>query len=308
MTSKITQKCSEGNIETSEQNENPKSRHRAYCFTDFTRKEPLFDKDIMKYLCYSPEVTPTTNRHHWQGYFYLHDGKTMSAATKVFKDRKISVKFCLGSPEENRIYCGAEDYTFKDKTKLKNPLFKEFGKIPSQGERIDLKKIKNEIMNGKSVDEIAEENAYAYHQYGRTLEKLETIYLKKNFRTEMTKCIWYWGRTGVGKSHKAFENYSDKTHYLHELNDKGWWDDYRGQETVIFNEFRGEIKYNDLLELVDKWPKKVPRRGCKPIHFTSKLIIITSPMPPEECYLANYTSTKDNIEQLLRRIEVIHLH
>lgn len=299
---KTTQKCSEGNIETSEQS--AKGRHRAYCFTSFNLTEPVM-MDCMKYLCYSPEVCPTTQKPHWQGYFYLFDQKTMSAACKVFKDYKISVKVALGNVDENRIYCGADKYEKDGKIKERNPDFKEFGVAPAQGKRCDLDCIKDEILNGKKVDDIVMERPMMYHQYGRTLDRIEEIVLRKKWRKWMTTCDWYWGKTGVGKSCKAFENYNPETHYPFEFNDGGFWNGYTGQEIVIINEFRGEINYNELLELIDMHPKNVKIKGKSTVPFLAKHIIITSPLPPWEVY--SYQQGLDSLDQLTRRINVIEL-
>jgi hypothetical protein len=119
----------------------------------------------------------------------------------------------------------------------------------------------------------------------------------------MTKAEWIYGSTGTGKSHYAFNNYSPDTHYLYP-NDGGWWDGYTGQEIVIINEFRGGIMYSELLELLDKWPKTVRRRGREPVPFLAKLVIITSSLHPKNIY-QGVLEKDDSIDQLLRRIKVI---
>ena len=57
--------------------------------------------------------------------------------------------------------------------------------------------------------------------------------------------------------------------------DNDWQDGYTGQETVIINDFRGGIKYAVLLQLIDKWPAFVSRRGREPAPFLAKHVIIT---------------------------------
>lgn len=66
----------------------------------------------------------------------------------------------------------------------------------------------------------------------------------------MAEGLWLHGRTGVGKSHRAFEGYHPETHYVWKM-DGGRQDGYVGQETVIID---GEIPIYDLLMLLKKWP------------------------------------------------------
>jgi len=141
--------------------------------------------------------------------------------------------------------------------------------------------------------------------YGRTLSKIEDICMRKRYRTEMTTCTWYHGKTGVGKSHKAFEGFTPDTHYVWKTNDNGWQDGYQQQEIVIINDFRGEIKYNDMLNLIDKWAYTIPRRGREPMPFTSKHVIVTSSLPPDQVFTRRLE--EDSLEQLIRRIDVVEL-
>lgn len=123
----------------------------------------------------------------------------------------------------------------------------------------------------------------------------------------MTKGIWYWGKTGVGKSHKVYADtsYNVSTHYDYPY-DNGWWDGYRQQKYVIFNDFRDELKFNELLRIVDKWPFSVKRRCREPMPFLSEIVMITSSCPPEEIY-RNSLSENDKLDQFHRRFNVIEL-
>lgn len=120
----------------------------------------------------------------------------------------------------------------------------------------------------------------------------------------MTTCQWFWGRTGVGKSHAIYKDYHPTTHYLWK-NNNGFWDGYTGQKYVIMNDFRGEIPYNELLQIIDKWPYKVNIKYREPRQFVSEHVFITSSLPPGLVY--NRRVVEDSIEQLLRRVEVIEV-
>lgn len=283
---KTAQKCS-GNTKT--EHCDSTKRNRSWSFTAFD-KEPEFDSLHMSYLIFGEEKCPDTDRLHWQSFVHFHNAKTFSAVRKYFPG--VHIEMSKGTPEENMAYC-AKDLDFK-----------EFGTRPSQGKRTDLVDLCARIMKGDSVDSVALENPAMFHQYGRTLERIETITLRKKFRTEYTKGIWYWGETGVGKSHKAFEGFSPETHYVYR-NDRDWWDGYKGQDTVIINEFRGEIEYKKLLELVDKWPHYVCTRAKETLPFISKTVIVTSSLPPDEVYKRR--NAKDSLKQFHRRFTTINL-
>lgn len=306
------QKCPEGNTETSGQNADSSGRDRSWCFTSFkmdkTPLEKCADIDKVRWLIWAPEICPTSERPHWQCYVYLRDKASRKTLQRIFSGEKFNCRIANGSFEDQINYIRGP-YKKDDKEKPFNPDWQEYGKQPEQGKRKDLDQLRDSIMNGEqTVDQICESNPVMYHQYGRTLNKLEEIALRRKFRTEMTKGIWYWGPTHTGKSHNTFEGFHPDTHYLLNHRDGGWWDGYTGQDTVILNEFRASdiYTYDYILELVDKWPMKVNRRGREPLPFISKTVIITSSLHPEDIFWRR--NEKDSLEQLKRRFTFIHLN
>lgn len=287
-----------------------------WCFTlnNYTKQEEQALKNWIgpSYIVFGYEVGEECGTPHLQGYVEFEKSIRREKISDFFP--RMSLFYRLGTSLRASNYCkkGKQEKDEWEKHHEEGPnwgleaVFHEKGTISvsEQGKRTDLLAIRDEIVNGRTVKDIAMEKPMVYHQYGRTLNFIEDIVLQRNSRTEMTQCKWYWGPTDVGKSHTAFENFSDETHYLWP-NDGRWWDSYVQQETVIFNDFRGEIDYQTMLCLIDKWPYQVSRRGRSPMPFTSKFIIITSSLPPDRVYRRRLQ--EDAIEQLLRRIEVIHL-
>lgn len=275
---------------------NVKQRLRSWFLTinnytqdDIDRAE-VFIQNTALYGIYCEEVgeqgTP-----HLHIYFRMKDGKTFMKIKKLFP--RANIKVALGNDNDNYIYCS------------KDGKYKEFGEKSNQGARTDLDKVKQEIIDGKKVDEIVMEDPFFYHQYGRTLHKIEDLRMRKVFRNHMTEGLWIYGKTGTGKSEYAFTDYTPETHYVWKY-DNGWQDGYTQQDIVIIDEFRGQIPFSELLMLIDKHPNaSVRRRGREPMPFVSKKVIITSSMRPEEVYYN--LSANDKIEQLLRRIKIIEL-
>jgi len=255
----------------------------------------------------TPEGTP-----HLQAYIYKKSKISFAGLKK--RNPTAHIEPALGNAQHNHDYCKKGEQPKKEweALKTKGPLygknadFKEFGTLPEQGKRTDLEEIATAIMKGETtVEKVLETQPTIYHNYGRTLNALEDLKQRKLYRKETTTCIWYHGPTGTGKSHTAFLNFTPETHYVYKNSDKGWWDGYKQQETVIINEFRGSIPYSFLLELIDKYPVDVPRRGREPMPFLSKKIIITSALIPEEIY--HNLSQHDSLEQLYRRIQLIDM-
>lgn len=271
-----------------------KSRNYCYTLNNFSDTEVIDIRNwlYVKYNLIGYEVgeegTP-----HLQGYVEWSTPRGLKVLKKL--NVRIHWEICKGTQKHNIDYC------------KKGGKFEEVGSPKKQGERSDLNVLKDSIVSGTKVVDIMMDNPIIYHQYGRTLTTIEDEVLRRKWRTEMTKCVWIWGGTGLGKSHEAFLGFAmfnPDTHYVVNMQEvkKGWWDGYRQQKFVIINDFRGEIPYAELLNLCDKWPHSVGRRNRMPMPFLSEMIIITSSKSPGGVY--KNVLRNESIDQLLRRIEV----
>lgn len=277
------------------------AKTRWFCITQWNLKtdyEKIIEKNQIRYIAYGEETCPTTGRKHHQLFCYFWKARTTGARNlkkigAMWGEVHCNVEPMRGKITENEAYCSKESKLI------------EMGEKPSPGARGDLDETKQMILDGSlTADQVLEDNPQMYHQYGRTIEKLEILSLRKKWRTEMTKGIWYHGGTGIGKSHKAFEGYNPSTHYIKNLNED-WWDGYKGQPTVILNEFRGQIRFSELLDLCDKWPKTVKWRGKESVPFLAREVIITSIFSPKDCY-ANLVGDEP-WEQFERRFRIVDL-
>lgn len=228
---------------------------------------------------------------HVQGAVYFHSLKSLRTLKKL-QPRAHWLKMC-GTWKQ------ASDYARKD-----GDILIDEGEPPEQGKRTDVLHLKEKIDEGGTIEDCYELDFTAMTRVHKSIKEYQDIKRRRLHRTWMTEGVWFWGETGVGKSHKAFENYNPDTTYVWK-SDNGWWDAYDGQEVVIMNDFRADIKYNELLQLVDKWPHMVSRRGREPTPFLAKKVIITSSLPPEEVY--HNVNEKDSIAQLKRRFTIINL-
>lgn len=272
------------------------SKYRNWCFTINNPEEsddPVLD-DRMKYVKWQLELG-VSGTPHYQGLVIMNHPCRMATMKELFPRAHLEPMISLK---------GSMAYVEKQEGRVSGPW--ELGEKPkAQGSRTDLAELTDRIVDGGiTSDQLAVHHPELYHQYGRTFHKVEDITLRSKYRTHMTAGIWLYGETGVGKSYTAFKNYSPDTHYVWK-NDNSWQDGYTGQGTVIINDFRGHIPYDELLQMVDKWPYFVPRRGREPAPFLAHTVIITSALPPEQVY--NRRDENDSIEQLRRRFIITHM-
>ena len=183
------------------------SKSHSFVVTNWNCNEEAFYEKLVtppsqvRFIAWGLEHAPSTGKPHHQAYVYFHNARSTSkrnCATigKMFGDIHCNVECMLGSFQHNESYCSKEGQLNK------------FGDEPKQGLRGDLNETRDLILDGTlTADDVCAQDPSTFHQYGRTLDRLESIALRKKFRTEMTKCTWYTGPSGAGKSHKIFEDY-----------------------------------------------------------------------------------------------------
>lgn len=104
-----------------------------------------------------------------------------------------------------------------------------------RGTRTDLDDVADAVKEGQSVQTIAATYPTAYIKYHNGIEKLHRLAHDKP-RERAPDIVVLVGPPGVGKSPYVLQTYPDA--YYHTANCK-WWQNYTGQEVVVFEEFEG---------------------------------------------------------------------
>lgn len=112
----------------------------------------------------------------------------------------------------------------------------------------------------------------------------------------------FWGRTGTGKSRRAWEEAGMDAFPKDPLSK--FWDGYRGHRHVVFDEFRGTISISHILRWFDRYPVIVEVKGGS-VVFSATKIWITSNLDPRLWYPDIDQETQ---EALLRRLTITHFH
>lgn len=257
-----------------------------------------FDNVIQKMRMWEPDVTRLQVSREWgeEGKEHLQCKVTWRVAKRWSAMKKLIHPHHF---ERSISTCFA--YTVK-LNKADKPEIYIDNRAP--GQRNDLDKMKTMIDSGADDSDLWSEHFGSMLRYHKGMNTYRDLVNRKTKRTWMTHGEWLWGATGTGKSHKAFTE--NPNAYVLDSEDNGWWDGYEGEDVVIINEFRGEIRYKELLDLVDKWPKKVRRRNREPTQFLAKKVVITSSRHPRDIY-KRQAEEGDAFEQLERRFRIIQM-
>ena len=186
-----------------------------------------------------------------------------------------------------------------------------------QGARKDIKENIDAIMSGDlTTTDILLENPEMFTQHGRAMQAAQDVRNRRIFRTWVTEGIWFWGRSGLGKSarcrywrvgdppggdlwkarHDAGEFDPKITYIVPDcaLKSRNFYEGYDGQDIIVFEEFRGSHKeFTELLKLMDNVPLWVDQKGKATVPFMAKLVLFNSVWEPAAAFAGVYTKSRD---------------
>lgn len=257
----------------------PAARH--YCFTSFEDHCPVFTEGgHVRYMIYQRERCPKTFKEHWQGYVELKrpivvGNLLKKTGLKALLQSELHAEPRRGTRDQARAYCMKED------TRLWGPY--EFGSwdLGGQGARSDLKSATDMVKRGASDADIANDHPVTFARMSRGLRDLRCALSSKR-RAWKTHVSVYWSvESGTGKSMTAHDELPDAFVMTDE---KGWWDGYTGQKDVIIDDFRAKnFSESFMLNLLDRYPMRVPIKGAS-VEFAAERLIITSNDDPSDWY------------------------
>ena len=256
----------------------------------------------LTYWCMCDEIGKN-NTYHTHLFIY----KTTQITFQTIKNKfpTAHIDYCRGTCAENRNYIRKEgDYANTDKaeTNLKDT-FEEMCEMPEehQGRRNDLHTLYGLIKDGCSNYDILESNP----EYMLQLDKIEQCrqivkneHYKNTFRE--LEVFYHFGKTGKGKTRYVMEKYGYEnvcrvTDYQHPF------DNYKGQDVIVFEEFRSSLKIQDMLNYLDGYPLDLPCRYQNKVACFTKVYILSN-ISLDEQYVDIQEKHKETWLAFLRRI------
>jgi len=244
--------------------------------------------DILKnsnplYLVYGPEKCPTTGKEHYQCFVHYRLQKYQTAMRKLYTGHDVQI--ARGTAEQNRRYI-VGPYHKDGKEKPFNPDAVEIGQIPEQGKRNDINEFIKAIKQGRREDDLDDDFGLLRAKYARFEEKKINECAKKKAKIMFKENIVpevhvRWGPPRTGKTRFVYEKHGVDNVFRLTGGDgsKGsiWWSSYDGQEVILLDEFRGQMNWDYLLQLTDRYPMELQTKGgstwrcCKYIYICSNI-------------------------------------
>lgn len=187
----------------------------------------------------------------------------------------------------------------------------------NKGRRSDLEDIAELLDKGLTPIEILNEN-FAFRKYEKMIKSAfidkrinETPLIKEMYNE------WHVGASGSGKTYYYYqlcEKYSPENIYLATDFESGGFDFYieQGAPPILFmDEFKGNMRFSQLLTILDKYSRIQTHCRYSNTYNLWTRCVITSIFPPDEVYammVDDDKKSRDKIDQLLRRLDVIVYH
>lgn len=234
-----------------------------------------------------------------------------SAIKKLFPT--IHIEPTRGNKEQAEDYINKRGkFHEKNTTLIVPPVY--HGDIKAQqGKRSDLIMIEDFINEGLTPSRIMDMDI-RFRRYESMIRK---AYFSKRFKEtpSFRNIVVYWhvGESGSGKSYSQIElldKYGAENVYILTDYDNGGLDMYEGQKILFMDEFKGNMRFSTLLQILDKYRCQIHCRYCN-IYALWSEVHITSIYPPEEAYkfmVEKQNQQIDTVKQLLRRISYICYH
>lgn len=271
-------------------------------FTHDKLKELASNLKGLIYWCMSDEIGEN-NTYHTHFYLAFKDACRFSTLKNLFEGAHFEM--AKGTSQQNRDYVFKEGKWEKDKKKETN-LFdthEEFGEMPieRQGHRSDIEDLYDMVKQGMTNYEILE-NAPQYMLNIEKVEKVRQIIKDERYKNEFryVNVNYIYGSTGVGKTRGIMEMYG-YTNVFRVTDYEHPFDNYKGQDVIIFEEFRSSLKIQDMLNYLDGYPLELPCRYANKIACFTKVYIITN-IPLSDQYENMQRDCIETWKAFLRRI------
>lgn len=268
-------------------------------------KSTLQGMKAVIYWCLCDEIGKNET-YHTHVFLMGNNGILFSTVKKRFP--KAHIDYCRGTATENRDYIRKEGKykgTSKEETNIKET-FEESGDCPveRQGQRNDLLDLYDMIKGGMDNYEILE-NDPTYMMHLDKIERCRQIVKEKEYRNKYREMeVEYWfGKTGMGKTRTIMERYGYEN-VFRITSYRNPFDNYRGQDVIVFEEFHDSFLIQEMLTLLDGYPLDLPCRYANKVACFTKVFILSN-IDLRDQYMFVQRESRETWNAFIRRIHAV---
>lgn len=211
---------------------------------------------------------------HLQCYFQWSSPKSLASIQKeiyaALGGRKCWLTVANGSAKQNRTYCS------------KDGDFIEFGDVPSPGKRTDWDAVKAAIDNGADSEAMLDMAPELYIRHHSGIDRAIALKMRSRAMTfRDVKVTLITGPTGTGKTRWIYDKFEQADWHKickvtgDELKGK-FFLDYRGQETLLIDEYANQVPITKLLTILDGHPLTLNVKNGYTYALWTQVVITTN--------------------------------
>ena len=261
------------------------SRSRAYCFTiNNPMQEDMDDLDALPGVSYGicGEETGAEGTVHLQGYVRFENARAFHAVSTLLP--RAHLEAANGTPAQNYAYC----------TKEGNVVWEE-GTMPTDGGAQEKKRWADAWQHAMDGDFDLIDPQIKFTHYS-TMKRIYKDHQAKPDDAEGVTGVWYYGKSGAGKSKAARVNFPNA--YLKMCNK--WWDGYQGEDSVIIDDF--DLSHSVLAHHLKIWADRysfMAEMKGEALQIRPLNIVVTSQYRPDQIW-----QDEETLEAIGRRFKL----
>lgn len=277
-------------------------RARDWLFTlfDFDDAQRLHERisRFARFHVFQVEQCPETDRLHVQGFLQLASPKSLASVKKALGSTTVHLEARKGTVREAIAYCS------KEETRHSPPL--SAGRPSYQGKRTDISDFRDAVLDGATELQLLEEHPDClakFPRFAHTVRRISATSRAASIMQDGRRVYVLVGPPGSGKSSFAWRHFGDDlwSFPVGGSSSSAFFDGYTGQRHVLLDEFYGNIPFQVLNQITDRYPVNVEVKGAS-TAWVPEVILIASTAPPEEWYPSVYEKRPEVVDAVLRRI------
>lgn len=217
---------------------------------------------------------------HLQGYTEATDQKTL-LQWKQYLGTGAHLESRKGTQKQAIAYCKKDDtcVAFINAPRVISGRFEQGTPFARTN-----KALEEDVMNTDlSIAEIAEEHPWDFIKHSSGIMAIRELQWEKKAVRPDPQIFVYYGKTGMGKSFHARNEWPDNYKVVWPTGGRWWWPNYDHQSVVILDEFRMQVSFNTFIQLLDAGKFTVETKGGNKF-MTSSIFVITTNHHPSTWY------------------------